>query len=161
MALGLPLSTDRTLLHGVGCAGGLSLVRLAHQLSRVPVDPSPTSKPNRILIVSTEVTSTLCRSEIDELNKASKAPDGDKGWPNVSLCLFSDGASAMIVGAADSEGRLNAHGMSIPFPPFHGCLTSLSPFQSIRHLKLWDASRKRCRIPWRTWGSMLTSMDGR
>ena len=110
MALGLPLSTDRTLLHGVGCAGGLSLVRLAHQLSRVPVDPSPTSKPNRILVISAEVTSTLCRSEIDELNKASKAPDGDKGWPNVSLCLFSDGASAMIVGAANSEGQLKEHG---------------------------------------------------
>ncbi|KAJ9097453.1 hypothetical protein QFC20_006194 [Naganishia adeliensis] len=106
------LATDRTLLHGVGCAGGLSLVRLAHQLSRVPVDPSPTSKPNRILIISTEVTSTLCRSEIDELNKASKAPDGDKGWPNVSLCLFSDGASAMIVGAANSEGHLKEHEQS-------------------------------------------------
>ncbi|KAJ9125582.1 hypothetical protein QFC22_000544 [Naganishia vaughanmartiniae] len=109
MALGLPLTTDRTLLHGVGCAGGLSLVRLAHQLARVPVDPSPIAKPTRILVVSTEVTSTLCRSEIDELNKASKAPGGDKGWPNVSLCLFSDGASAMIVGAADREGRLASH----------------------------------------------------
>lgn len=109
MALGLPLTTDRTLLHGVGCAGGLSLVRLAHQLARVPVDPSPIAKPTRILVVSTEVTSTLCRSEIDELNKASKEPGGDKGWPNVSLCLFSDGASAMIVGAADGEGRLASH----------------------------------------------------
>ncbi|GHJ85294.1 hypothetical protein NliqN6_1696 [Naganishia liquefaciens] len=108
MALGLPLSTDRTLLHGVGCAGGLSLVRLAHQLARVPAD-SPTSKPNRVLIISAEVTSTLCRSEIDELSKASKAEGGDPGWPNVSLCLFSDGASAMVVGSTDSRGLLESH----------------------------------------------------
>jgi type III polyketide synthase len=109
MALGLPLTTDRTLLHGVGCAGGLSLVRLAHQLARVPVDSS-SSKPNRILIISAEVTSTLCRSESDELNKASKATGGDPGWPNVSLCLFSDGASAMVVGSADSRGLLQSNG---------------------------------------------------
>lgn len=95
MALGLPVSTDRTLLHGVGCAGGLAAVRLARQLSLVP-PAYPGAKPPRILVIATEITSTLCRSEIDAMAKA-----GDEARANVSLCLFSDGASAMVVGGGE------------------------------------------------------------
>jgi type III polyketide synthase len=75
--------------------GGLAAIRLARQLSLVPL-PYPTAKPSRILVIATEVTSTLCRSEIDEMSRA-----GDDAKANVSLCLFSDGASAMIVGGGE------------------------------------------------------------
>lgn len=96
MGLGLPLNTDRTLLHGVGCAGGMCALRLANQLARQP--PSyPGEKPRRILVVATEITSTLCRSEMEEMAKA------DDGRPNVSVCLFSDGASAMVVGGGEPQ----------------------------------------------------------
>ena len=101
MALGLDLTVDRTLLHGVGCAGGLSALRLANSFAQLPSVSSVAgsagdgSRPPRILVVALEVTSTLVRSELEELDRAG----GKMG--NVGVCLFSDGASAMVVGGGE------------------------------------------------------------
>jgi len=103
MALGLDLTVDRTLLHGVGCAGGLSALRLANSFAQLPSVSSGaaaqggsiSSSPPRILVVALEVTSTLVRSELEELDRAG----GKMG--NVGVCLFSDGASAMVVGGGE------------------------------------------------------------
>lgn len=46
-------------------------------------------------MVALEVTSTLVRSELEELDRAG----GKMG--NVGVCLFSDGASAMVVGGGE------------------------------------------------------------
>jgi type III polyketide synthase len=100
MALGLELTVDRTLLHGVGCAGGLSALRLANSLAQLPPVFSGNasegkSRSPRILVVALEVTSTLVRSELEELDRSG----GKMG--NVGVCLFSDGASAMVVGGGE------------------------------------------------------------
>jgi predicted naringenin-chalcone synthase len=53
-------------------------------------------------VVATEVTSTLVRSELEELDRASTEKNGVKAvmaeMGNVGVCLFSDGASALVVG---------------------------------------------------------------
>ena len=73
--------------------GGLSALRLANSFAQIPTR----DKPARILVIATEVTSTLVRSELEELDRAG----GKMG--SVGVCLFSDGASAMVVGGGELQ----------------------------------------------------------
>jgi type III polyketide synthase len=67
-------------------------LRLANSFAQIP-----SRKPARILVIATEVTSTLVRSELEELDRSS----GKMG--SVGVCLFSDGASAMVVGGGELQ----------------------------------------------------------
>lgn len=98
----LPLSstTERTLLHGIGCAGGVSLLRLARAQAIAAIH-TPGANPPRILIVACEVTSTLVRAELELLDQLEGEKTKDEAKPNVAVTLFADAASAMIVGAGD------------------------------------------------------------
>jgi type III polyketide synthase len=79
----------------------LSALRLANSFAQIP-----SSKPARILVIATEVTSTLVRSELEELDRSS----GKMG--SVGVCLFSDGASAMVVGGGEvQEGGESPSGL--------------------------------------------------
>lgn len=84
--LGLDSSVERTLLHGVGCAGGLAALRTAANLA---LTATFMGAPARILVVTCELASLLVRSELDALTR-----DQDL---RVGLTLFSDGASALVL----------------------------------------------------------------
>ncbi|KAF7794554.1 hypothetical protein EIP86_005688 [Pleurotus ostreatoroseus] len=84
--LGLDSSVERTLLHGVGCAGGLAALRTA---ANIALCATFMGAPARILVVTCELASLLVRSELDMLTR-----DQDL---RVSVALFSDGASALVL----------------------------------------------------------------
>lgn len=87
--LDLPLHVDRTLLHGVGCAGGLSLLRTAAQLAG---GASLRKKPARILAFACE----LCTPNVRHyLSLAEQSTDLEKA--NIAGALFSDAAAAFVL----------------------------------------------------------------
>ncbi|KAJ5357212.1 hypothetical protein N7541_004370 [Penicillium brevicompactum] len=87
--LDLPLSVDRTLLHGVGCAGGLSLLRAAAQLAG---GASVRRKPARILAFACE----LCTPNVRYyLSLAEQYGNSEKA--NIAGALFSDAAAAFVL----------------------------------------------------------------
>lgn len=55
----------------------------------------------RVLVVALEVTTSLLRTELESLDE-----EGENGGtrPNVASTIFSDGSSAIILGA-DDEGK--------------------------------------------------------
>ncbi|KAF9700697.1 hypothetical protein EKO04_001915 [Ascochyta lentis] len=85
--LELPLSVQRTLLHGVGCAGGLSALREAANLAAAA---SSRSRPARVLVFATELCSLFLRAEIKEAYKDSENL-------HIAPALFSDGSAALVV----------------------------------------------------------------
>jgi type III polyketide synthase len=98
--LGLKPSAKRILLHGIGCAGGLSLVRVARDIC---LSAQMQSRKARVLIVAVEVVSSLLRTELQRLDE-----EDEKGGtkPNIASTIFADGASAMIV----ASGKMEASG---------------------------------------------------
>ncbi|KAF3401899.1 Polyketide synthase 5 [Penicillium rolfsii] len=87
--LNLSPHVDRTLLHGVGCAGGLSILRAAAQIAG---SASLRRKPARILAFACE----LCTPNIRQyLSTAERSPDSDQA--NVAALLFSDAAAAFVL----------------------------------------------------------------
>ena len=100
--LGLGSEVERTLIHGIGCAGGLAIVRLARNIC---VAEELLGRRARVLVVALEVTSTLLRTEMQSLDE-----EGAKGGtkPNVASTIFSDAASAMIIGSGEmgEDGKL-------------------------------------------------------
>ena len=96
--LGLGSEVERTLIHGIGCAGGLAIVRLARNICIAEEESS--GRRTRVLVVALEVTSTLLRTEMESLDE-----EGAKGGtkPNVASTIFSDAASAMIIGSGESR----------------------------------------------------------
>lgn len=95
--LGLPLDVDKTLLHGVGCAGGLAALRTAAQLAR-----GAGGRPANILVFACEIPSSQVSVELEEAERNPRPPIGP--------VLFSDGASALILcnGEALSSSRAAA-----------------------------------------------------
>jgi type III polyketide synthase len=85
--LHLPGTVERTLLAGVGCAGGLSAVRAAQGIANAA---SARGRVARILVVALELSSTQARCSFDY---SSKHP---QNW-DISPALFADGASALMV----------------------------------------------------------------
>lgn len=87
--LGLRDDLDRTLLHGVGCAGGLSILRVAAQIAN---GASLYHQPARVLAFACELCSPNLRSEL----VAAAATDNPKEV-NISSALFADGAAAFVL----------------------------------------------------------------
>lgn len=77
------------LLHGVGCAGGLSILRAAAQIAG---GASLRRKPARILAFACE----LCTPNVRRyLSIAENSPDSDH--VNIAAVLFSDAAAALVL----------------------------------------------------------------
>ena len=95
--LGLPLDVDRTLLHGVGCAGGLAALRAAAQMAR-----ASGSRPANVLVFACEIPSIQVSVELED---AERNPG-----TTIGPVLFSDGAAALIMcnGASLSSSRAAA-----------------------------------------------------
>ncbi|KAJ8111401.1 hypothetical protein OPT61_g5999 [Boeremia exigua] len=85
--LQLPSSVQRTLLHGVGCAGGLSALREAANLAAAA---SSRGKPARILVFATELCSLFLRAELQAACK-------DVENLHIAPALFSDASAALVV----------------------------------------------------------------
>ena len=85
--LGLRDDLDRTLLHGVGCAGGLSIMRAAAQIAS---GASLRRRPARILAFACELCSPNIRCD---LGAAVENPEET----NIAPALFSDGAAAFVL----------------------------------------------------------------
>ncbi|KAJ5164934.1 uncharacterized protein N7500_006764 [Penicillium coprophilum] len=87
--LNLQPNVDRMLLHGVGCAGGLSIMRAAAQIAG---GASLRRKPARILAFACE----LCTPNVRRyLSSADISPNSDQ--VNVAAALFSDAAAAFVL----------------------------------------------------------------
>lgn len=87
--LDLPPHVDRMLLHGVGCAGGLSVLRAAAQIAG---GASLRRKPARILAFACE----LCTPNLRHyLSVAELGTESDQ--VNIAGALFSDAAAAFVL----------------------------------------------------------------
>lgn len=78
---------QRVLLHGVGCAGGLSALRAAADLAAAA---SQKGRPARILVFACELCSLFFRAELQ-----AACQDGDN--LHIAPALFSDAAAALVV----------------------------------------------------------------
>lgn len=87
--LGLSPSVDRTLLHGVGCAGGLAIMRTAAQLACAA---TMRGRPARILCFACELSTPNIRYEVDA---AAKCLDASQVC--IAGALFSDAAAAFVL----------------------------------------------------------------
>lgn len=85
--LHLSPGVQRSLLHGVGCAGGLSALREAANLATAA---SARGRAARILVFATELCSLFLRAEL-------QASFRNKEALNVAPLLFSDGSAALVV----------------------------------------------------------------
>lgn len=84
--LGLRSSVQRSLLHGVGCAGGLSALRTAADIAAAA---SLRGRPARILVMACELCSLFLQAELQ-----ATLQDGEL---HIGPALFSDGAAALVV----------------------------------------------------------------
>ena len=84
--LGINVSIEKILLHGVGCSGGLAAIRAAANLA---LASSYRHKKARILVLACEISSVLVRSELDSIHKDQTT--------RIGVCLFSDCASACVL----------------------------------------------------------------
>ncbi|KFA76103.1 hypothetical protein S40288_00320 [Stachybotrys chartarum IBT 40288] len=84
--LGLPVTVERVLLHGVGCSGGLAALRTAANLA---LGHTARGKPARVLCVALEVCTLLAKAELDLINDLQET--------RIGACLFSDGASSVVL----------------------------------------------------------------
>ncbi|KAM5457534.1 hypothetical protein MaudCBS49596_000729 [Microsporum audouinii] len=87
--LDLPLNTERILLHGVGCAGGLAIMRTAAQIAS---GAAARGKPARILAFACELCTPNVRHDLAE---AEDCTDPDN--LNIAGVLFSDAAAAFVL----------------------------------------------------------------
>lgn len=97
--LGLNSDVDNTLLHGVGCAGGLSIMRAAVQMA---LAATARGKPARVLAFACELCTPLVRNELAVAEK-SKAEN-----VSVAAALFSDAAAAFVLTNDLGKGRREA-----------------------------------------------------
>jgi type III polyketide synthase len=86
--LDLSPNIDRTLLHGVGCAGGLAILRIAAQLCD---GATARGKPARVLGFACELCTPNARQELADVERTSARDVGVAG------ALFSDGAAAFVL----------------------------------------------------------------
>ncbi|EGD95446.1 hypothetical protein TESG_02927 [Trichophyton tonsurans CBS 112818] len=87
--LGLPERTSRILLHGVGCAGGLSIMRVA---SQVACGETMRKRPACILAYACELCTPNVRHDLAEAEQCT-----DLSKVNIAGALFSDAAAAFIL----------------------------------------------------------------
>ncbi|KAI4631956.1 uncharacterized protein J4E87_002663 [Alternaria ethzedia] len=84
--LGLGPNVQRVLLHGVGCAGGLSALRAAASIAAAA---SQRGRPARVLVMACEICSLSIQAEVQAAREDGKL--------HVAPALFSDGAAALAV----------------------------------------------------------------
>ncbi|KAK4100524.1 thiolase-like protein [Parathielavia hyrcaniae] len=84
--LSLGPNTEKVLLHGVGCSGGLAALRTAANLC---LGHTARRKPARILVVALEVSTTFVRSELDSIHASQET--------RIGATLFSDCAGALVL----------------------------------------------------------------
>lgn len=87
--LGLPDTTERVLLHGVGCAGGLAILRVAAQIA---CGAAARRRPARILAFACELCTLNARHELAEAEAC-----GDPDELSSAAVLFADGAGAFVL----------------------------------------------------------------
>lgn len=96
--LSLHKNVSRTLLHGVGCAGGAAALRTANE---VLLGRSALQKPARALVVACEFTTMFLRTEIADVVRDNQV--------HIGPTLFGDGAGALILsnglGIQNTEAR--------------------------------------------------------
>jgi fungal type III polyketide synthase len=84
--LGITHQVEKVLLHGIGCSGGLAVLRTAANLA---LGHTARGRPARILCVALEVSTTMVRSELDSIEEKKEI--------RIGPCLFSDCASAVVL----------------------------------------------------------------
>jgi type III polyketide synthase len=77
---------QRVLLHGVGCAGGLSALRTA---ANITAAESQRGRPARVLVIACELCSLFLRAEL-------QAASRDEAL-HIAPALFSDAAAAVVL----------------------------------------------------------------
>ena len=87
--LGLRNNLDRMLLHGVGCAGGLAIMRAAAQIAN---GASLRRRPARILAFACELCSPNVRCDLADAARVQNLDD-----VNIAGALFGDGAAAVVL----------------------------------------------------------------
>lgn len=87
--LGLPHTVDRMLLHGVGCAGGLAIMRAAAQVAS---GAASRGKPARVLAFACELCTPNVRHDL-----AEAAACADPADVSIAGVLFADGAAAFVL----------------------------------------------------------------
>jgi type III polyketide synthase len=85
-SLGLRADTDRTLIHGVGCSGGLAALRCA---ANIASGASARGNAARVLVFATELCSINIRCDLDHAART--------GETRIGPTLFSDGSSALVL----------------------------------------------------------------
>jgi type III polyketide synthase len=83
--LGLPRHVQRTLLHGTGCAGGLSALRSAADTAAAS---SQKNRPARVLVICCELCSLFLRAELQAASQDDAL--------HIAPTLFSDAAAALV-----------------------------------------------------------------
>ncbi|SPN99020.1 related to stilbene synthase 2 [Cephalotrichum gorgonifer] len=84
--LGITHTVEKVLLHGVGCSGGLAVLRTAANLA---LGHAARGKPARILCVALEISTTMVRSELESIHNLQET--------RIGVALFSDCASAVVL----------------------------------------------------------------
>ncbi|KAH0378672.1 chalcone synthase B, partial [Aureobasidium melanogenum] len=87
--LGLSTSVERILLHGVGCAGGLAIMRTAAQLA---CGATMRGRPARILCFACELSTPNIRYELDAVANCAELSQ-----VSIAGALFSDAAAAFVL----------------------------------------------------------------
>lgn len=94
--LGIKHTVQKSLLHGIGCSGGLAALRTAAELA---LGSTYRGRKARILVIAAEISSLLVRSELDSIDKNQET--------RIGAALFSDCASAVVlsngIGASNEE----------------------------------------------------------
>jgi type III polyketide synthase len=94
--LSLHKNVQRTLLHGVGCAGGVAALRTANELL---LGAAALGKTGKALVVACELVSIFCRAELAGIVRDQQV--------NIGVTLFGDGAGALVlsngIGTQSSE----------------------------------------------------------
>jgi type III polyketide synthase len=99
--LNLPSTVERILLHGVGCAGGLAILRTAAQIA---CGATARGKPARVLAYACELCTPNVRHDLAEAEACADPAD-----VSIAGVLFSDGAAAFVLcneyGMLDNEDK--------------------------------------------------------
>ncbi|KZT59672.1 thiolase-like protein [Calocera cornea HHB12733] len=92
-ALGLSSGVQKTLLHGVGCTGGLAMLRHAAQL--VLAAQAVGGRKATVLCVASELPSLYYRHALEDVHT--------KGEVGPGVTLFADGAGAFVAPGAHKK----------------------------------------------------------
>ena len=102
--LGLRPETERTLLHGVGCAGGLSAMRAAASMAQ---SASMRGRGAKILAFSSEISSIFFRRNLQDMAENTQGFEGPEAT-NIAPIIFSDGAASFVLNNELAPGAKEA-----------------------------------------------------